>query len=219
VSVRLLRLIRFAAIIGICVLAGYYAGRFAFPPADPTTAITPQMLTESATSVTAPAAADAVTELPETLPDIRLPDLQGRIRALSEWSNGPMLINFWATWCAPCLREMPMLETVWQEHAEGSLTIIGIAVDRLAAVGPYVEQTGVTYPILVGQSDAMEAAESFGPDFAGLPYTVFAAAGGRVVGVYSGELDAERIDRILGIVADVGAGRTPLDDARSRLGE
>jgi len=216
VSVRLLRLLRFAAIIGICVLAGYYAGRFVFPPRGPA-AITPQMLTESASSVTAPTHVDAVIELPVTLPDIRLPDLQGRIHSLSEWSDGPLLINFWATWCAPCLREMPMLETVWQERRGEALTIVGIAVDRLTAVGPYVEQTGVTYPILVGQSDAMEAAESFGPDFAGLPYTVFAAPGGRVVGVYSGELNADQIDRILGIVADVAAGRTPLDDARSRL--
>lgn len=214
-SARRLRAIRFASIVGIFALAGYYAGRLTFAPTEPAAPITPQMLTESASSVTRPAT--MALERPESLPDIRLKDLQGRTRALAEWADGPLLINFWATWCAPCLREMPMLETVWQQRRQDSLTVVGIAIDRLDVVEPYVAETGVTYPILVGQSDAMEAAESFGPDFAGLPYTVFAAPGGRIVGVYSGELHADQVDRILGIVADVSAGRVPIDEARSRL--
>lgn len=217
-NVRLLRLIRLLSILGICVLAGYYAGRFVFPAADNAPTITPQMLTESAVSVM-PSGADSTARMPETLPDIRLNDLDGQSRVLAEWSDGPMVINFWATWCAPCLREMPLLEAAWQNRKSDALTIVGIAVDRLEAVQPYLEQTPVAYPILVGQSDAMEAAEAFGPDFAGLPYTVFAAAGGRVVGVHSGELHAAQLERILAILDDASAGDIPIDEARARLYE
>jgi thiol-disulfide isomerase/thioredoxin len=217
-SVRLLRLVRYASILLICTLAGYYAGLFVFAPDKPAP-ITPQMLAESATTVATPDGDDAPAAMPLTLPDIRLADLDGEMHSLREWSSGPLVINFWATWCAPCLREMPMLETVWQERRGDPLTIVGIAVDRLDAVVPYVEKTGVTYPILVGRSDAMEAAEAFGPEFAGLPYTVFVAGGGQVVGVYSGELERDRLERLLGVVADATAGRTPIDAARARWRE
>lgn len=217
-SVRLLRLVRYASILLICSLAGYYAGLFVFAPDDAAT-ITPQMLADAKTTVAAPEDDAAPGALPLTLPDIQLADLDGEAHSLHEWAEGPLVINFWATWCAPCLREMPMLETVWQERRGDSLTIVGIAVDRIDAVTPYIEKTGVTYPILVGRSDAMEAAEAFGPDFAGLPYTVFVAGGGRVIGVYSGELERDRLETLLGLVADATAGRIPIDAARARMRE
>ncbi|MFW2404891.1 MAG: TlpA family protein disulfide reductase [Gammaproteobacteria bacterium] len=203
-----LRLVRYAAVIGICILSGYYAGRLAFTDGDQTT---------PATSA-APAASNAAV-LVEHLPDFRLEDRNGEMRSLSEWSDGPLVINFWATWCAPCLREMPLLETTWNYRKPDGLTIVGIAVDRREDVDPYLEKTAVTYPILIGQSDAMQAAEAFGPDFAGLPYTVFAAAGGRVLGVYSGELEPAELDRILTIVLDASAGRLSIDAARSLLAD
>lgn len=218
-KVRLLRIVRYASLFGICILAGYYAGQYVASPDSGSTTITPQLLTESPTTVSVPDTSERTAALPEMLPDIRLEDLNGEIRSIRDWSSGPLVINFWATWCAPCLREMPMLESVWQQRGETSLTIVGIAVDRRAAVDPYIEQTGVTYPILVGQSAAMEAAEAFGPAFAGLPYTVFAAAGGRVAGVYSGELHRGELDRILAVLDEASAGAIPIAEARSRLAD
>jgi len=221
VNPRLLRLVRYISLIGFCILAGYYTGKIALSRSDRTAPesllVTPQMLSESATTVTTTGSSYAGASLPDLLPDIRLADLDGKIHALAEWADGPLLINFWATWCAPCLREMPLLESVWQAQRNEALVIIGIAVDRIEAVGPYVDKTGVTYPILVGQSDAMEAADAFGPDFAGLPYTVFAASGGRVVGTYSGELHAEQLAEILAVVADASVGRITIDAAREKL--
>jgi thiol-disulfide isomerase/thioredoxin len=217
-SVRTLRLVRYASILLICSLAGYYAGLLVFAPDDAKT-ITPQMLTGAETTVATPEDAAAPAALPLTLPDIQLADLDGETHSLREWADDPLVINFWATWCAPCLREMPMLETVWQERQGESLTIVGIAVDRIDAVTPYIEKTGVTYPILVGRSDAMEAAEAFGPDFAGLPYTIFVAGGGRVIGVYSGELERDRLEAMLGIIAEATDGSITLDAARARMRE
>jgi len=200
----LLRRVRYAAIIGICVIAGFYAGQLFWSP------------NKAPPAGQRPAASAA---MPASIPEIQLADLQGTMHSLDEWSDGPMLINFWATWCAPCLREMPLLETTWQDNKESGLTIVGVAIDRNEAIPPYVEKTGVTYPILAGQSDAMKAAEAFGPDFAGLPYSVFVAAGGHVLGVYSGELHPEYLEEVLGVLDDASSGRLTLAQARARFAE
>ena len=200
----LLRLVRYTAIIGIFVVAGFLAGQYFWSPQD-------------APPATARSAASA--PMPDVLPDIQLADLQGNIHSLREWSEGPLLINFWATWCAPCLREMPLLETVWLARQETGLAIVGVAIDRTEAVSPYVEKTGVTYPILTGQSDAMKAAEAFGPEFAGLPYSVLVASGGRVLGVYSGELHPEHLNRVLDLLDEVSAGRMSVADGRTQLAD
>lgn len=201
-TVRLLRLIRYASILGIFLLAGYYASTLVFAPAKQLPVL----------AASTPAAL-------LTLPDIRLKDMNGELRALSDWAGRPLLINFWATWCAPCLREMPMLEALSQSRPDGSLAVIGIAIDRLEEVRPYIDKTGVTYPILVGQSDAMEAAQSFGDEFAGLPFTVFATADGQILGVHSGELHPDMLDEVIGISDAVLAGTLSVADARRRLTE
>jgi len=212
VTLRLLGSIRYASILGICLLAGYYASTLVFAPdAQPPVAVA------AADTTAAPGPATPFALL--TLPDIRLKDLNGDLRALSDWSGQPRLINFWATWCAPCLREMPMLEALSQARSDGSLAIIGIAIDRLAEVRPYIDKTGVTYPILVGQSDAMEAAQSFGDQFAGLPFTVFAAADGQILGVHSGELHPDQLEEIMGITDAVAAGTLSVAEARQRLAD
>jgi thiol-disulfide isomerase/thioredoxin len=200
----LLRIARYTAIIGIFVVAGFFAGRFFWSPTDapPTTARSVETV-----------------PMPDVLPDIQLADLDGNVHSFSEWSEGPLLINFWATWCAPCLREMPLLETVWQTRGESGLTILGVAIDRNEAITPYVEKTGVTYPILAGQSDAMKAAEAFGPDFAGLPYSVFVATDGRVIGTYSGELHPEYLNRVLDLLDAVSGGRVSIAEARAQLAD
>ncbi len=198
----LLKLARYTAIIGIFVVAGFLAGQYFWSPQD-----APPATARSVASV----------PMPDALPDIQLADLQGTAHSFREWSDGPMLINFWATWCAPCLREMPLLESAWQARRETGLSIVGVAIDRTEAVSPYVEKTGVTYPILTGQSDAMKAAEAFGPEFAGLPYSVLVASGGRVIGVYSGELHPEHLNRVLDLLDDVSGGRLSVAEARAQL--
>ena len=206
-----LRIIRYASLLLICVLAGFYAGRLLLPD-QYNRAITGDDVAKSAAAATQ-TQANAVQELPE----FSLVDLLGQTHFISEWADRPLLINFWATWCAPCLREMPMLQTLHQERKEQPLQVIGIAIDRLNAVESFVNETGVTYPILVGQTEAMEAAEKFGPVFVALPFTVFTAPGGDVLYLHSGELHLEQLQEILFVTDQVTDGRMTTSEARERL--
>lgn len=110
-----------------------------------------------------------------------------------------------------------MLQTLQQERKNQDFEVIGIAIDRHDDVETFIDETGVTYPILVGQSDAMEAAEKFGPDFVALPFTVFTAPGGEILYIHSGELHLEQLREILPIVDKVTDGRMTASEARQRL--
>ncbi len=136
---------------------------------------------------------------------------------MTDWSARPLVINFWATWCAPCRREMPMLQTLHQERRDDPLTVIGVAIDRLDDVMTYVPESGVTYPILVGQSDAMDLAMLFDPQFTAMPFTVFTAPGGRVLTLFTGELHAPQLREILKISDAVAQNRLTVEQARRRL--
>ena len=204
INLKILRTIRLIAFVLIFALAGFYASVL--------------LRTEPAPASAIDSAGLQIPEPAGTLPEFTLTDVAGNPRSIDEFTGQPLLINFWATWCAPCLREMPMFETVWQERTpDRSLQIVGIAIDRTEDVGPYLEETGVTYPILIGKSDAMEAAGSFGPEFAGLPFTVFVSPDRQILLTHSGELLREQLDDILSVVDDVASGSISVPDARTRL--
>jgi hypothetical protein len=97
------------------------------------------------------------------------------------------MINFWATWCSPCRREIPLLKTLRHERAGDGLEIVGIAVDFREAVQKYAREMGIDYPVLVGEQDALEAIAAFGMDTV-FPFTVFADRQGRIVTLKIGEM-------------------------------
>ena len=141
----------------------------------------------------------------QRLAEFRLPDLDDRERSIYEWSGRPLLINFWATWCAPCRREMPLLQSVQDEQPEGGLQIIGVALDTREDARRFVAETGIRYPVLYGEHEGAVVAESFGDDFVALPFSVFVAADGRIVALKAGELHA---DELSGRIAELGAVAT-----------
>ena len=96
--------------------------------------------------------------LVDTLPEFALEDLGGEIRSIHGWEGDALVINFWATWCAPCLREIPLLKEFQDANGSAGVQVVGIAVDRLEAVQAFAEDMGFNYPVLVGQLAAMEAA-------------------------------------------------------------
>ncbi|MDG1462017.1 MAG: TlpA disulfide reductase family protein, partial [Gammaproteobacteria bacterium] len=108
---------------------------------------------------------------PRQLPEFTLPDLYDEPHQISEWYGRPLIINFWATWCAPCRREMPLLQIAHEVATATDPIIIGVAVDRLDDVRSYIAESGYTYEMLIGQQDALDITELFGFDFLGLPFT------------------------------------------------
>jgi thiol-disulfide isomerase/thioredoxin len=101
-----------------------------------------------------------------------LPDLSGRIRHLSEWRGQVVLCNFWATWCAPCRKEIPMLISLRDEFASVGFEVVGIAVDNAAKVREFARKYRVSYPILVAEATGIDLMKTLGNTVGGLPFTV-----------------------------------------------
>lgn len=136
---------------------------------------------------------------------------------LSEWSGEARLVNFWATWCAPCRREIPLLKQLQSDKQEKNLQVIGIAVDFMDDVLAYAEQAQFNYPILVGQEEAMDAAATSGVEFIGLPFTLIVSADGTLVSTHMGEIQQTHVDRIVAVMQDLESGVLDLDGARQAL--
>jgi thiol-disulfide isomerase/thioredoxin len=151
---------------------------------------------------------------PLTLPDsVVLPDHSGKMHRLAEYRGHPLVLNFWATWCEPCRREIPLLQALHLERG-ASVQIVGVAVDFEKDVLPYAQAQGVTYPLLMGERDGLAAVKAFQMDTV-FPFTVFADSRGEIVAVKVGELHADEARLILGDVTAVDTAKLSLADART----
>jgi thiol-disulfide isomerase/thioredoxin len=155
--------------------------------------------------------------LSDQLPDFTLAQLGGAEANLHSWLGRPLVINFWATWCAPCLREIPLLVAFQSQQQPDGIQIIGVAVDRTDAVEKFATSMDFNYPNLMGESDAMEAAATFGAEFFALPFTVFADASGRILAVNTGEIHQGDLDNFAAVIADLNLEQTSVSQARARL--
>jgi len=154
--------------------------------------------------------------IPMVLPDLALADLSGRTHRLADWSGHPVIVNFWATWCEPCRREIPLLIRLRHERAAAGLAVVGIAVDFRAAVVKYAHNAGIDYPVLIGEDEGLDAVHAFGMELV-FPFSVFADQRGRVVAVKLGELHQDEADFILDRVQDIDSGALSLAAARQQI--
>lgn len=128
-----------------------------------------------------------VTELRagHATPPLRLPTLGGGVTALSDHRDKLVVVNFWATWCQPCLIEMPTLEALWQEYRARGLVVLGVSVDRDAPrplLDPYVGRLGLSFPVLLDAD--LKASQAW--RVTGLPATFVVRPGGEAVGMAFG---------------------------------
>ena len=144
----------------------------------------------------------------EAVPDFVLEDISGARVRYADLRGGPVVLNFWATWCAPCRREMPLLETAHRTYGPRGLAIVGVTVDEPAeTVRQFADSTGVTYPLWVDAAEAREGVDRAAEVHArlggvGFPMTLFVGRDGIVRSRHIGELSGAYLKRqIDGILA------------------
>jgi thiol-disulfide isomerase/thioredoxin len=157
------------------------------------------------------------TTLPEQLPDFVLNDVMGEPRSIREWAGKPLLINFWATWCAPCRREMPLLQAL--HSSQNQLQVLGIAIDRQSDVQSYLAEAGISYPSLVGEADAIAVSDLFGLNGLGLPFSVLVGSQGEILTVFIGEIDAGQLETMAAISLAFNKQQITLEAAQETLNE
>ena len=133
-------------------------------------------------------------------PDFSLVDLNGKVRNVSEWDNKILVVNFWATWCPPCIREIPLFVEIQKDYAAIGLQVIGIAVDEHEAIQKFVEENYINYPILEG-SDVINISKSFGNRLGALPFTAVVDRSGNIVVRHVGDLSLREVkEKILSLL-------------------
>ncbi len=128
-----------------------------------------------------------------TLFALSLPDLADKPQALAQWRGKPLLLNFWATWCAPCVQEMPELSLLQAEIGEPALRIVGIGIDSASNMREFAKKLSLTYPLLIGGMGGSELSRQFGNQAGGLPFTVLISADGSIRKTYLGRLKIDEV--------------------------
>ena len=131
--------------------------------------------------------------------DFSLVNLKGEAVSIDEFRGKKTLINFWATWCRPCRKEMPMLNGVFLSQDPSDFSVVGIAIDKPEKVTQFVAELGIDFPIMVGQSEAYDVMKALGNEALTLPYTILIDEEGEVVWSKNTELKHSDMDEVLGI--------------------
>ncbi|QJW85074.1 TlpA family protein disulfide reductase [Ramlibacter terrae] len=120
---------------------------------------------------------DAAVERLWTL-DFQTP--QGSTLSMASLKGRPLLVNFWATWCPPCVEEMPMLDAFFRQRSANGWQVVGLAIDQPSAVRTFLQRTPVTFPIGLAGLDGTALGKGLGNQTGGLPFTVVLDPKGQV---------------------------------------
>ena len=194
------------ALLSLMAGALFMAGRIAAVKTEPVAQGAPRVETLEAPALEA-----------NSHPSFELMGLDGEMHDFDEFDGRHRLLNFWATWCAPCRREIPLLKEFQAEQGDDGILVIGIAVDVMEDVEQYAEAAEFNYPILVGEMDAMAVAEQSGLQFHAMPFTMIVTADGEFLNAHFGELHRPDLDKISSVLARLDAGEIDTDTARNAL--
>lgn len=126
-----------------------------------------------------------------------LDDLDGQpLDILDLHNQEPLIINFWATWCAPCRKEMPLLNNYYLTRNSDQANVLGIAIDDIDQVNSFIAELGINFPVLVGQSEAYELMQTLGNTILTLPYTIVVNSEGLIIWSKSTEIKREDLEQI-----------------------
>lgn len=173
-------LIRYG-LMGIAIVAAFLAGNYVM-----------KLYQEST-----PAAKEAKAMESQYRPGFELVDLDGVKRNMDEWNGQVIVVNFWATWCPPCRKEMPAFIELQETYAAQGLQFVGIALDETSKVQDFVDSLGVDYPILVGGNDAIKVSDAYGNRLGALPYTAVVDREGIIVKTFRGEVSKSSVEKLI----------------------
>jgi thiol-disulfide isomerase/thioredoxin len=175
--------IRRSLIISAVAIAGIIGGGIYLYPPETTL---PASARESSKSVSAEAVFQA-----------EFTDLTGKTQPLAQWQGKVLIVNFWATWCPPCLAEIPVFIQLQKEYGAQGVQFVGIAIDQKSKVQSYADEAGMNYPVLQGDLDGIDLARRTGNAQGGLPYTVIIDRSGNIVTTQLGKLSHEKLEGII----------------------
>jgi peroxiredoxin len=130
---------------------------------------------------------------------LSLPDSNSQMQNMAQWKGKHLVVNFWATWCGPCVEEMPELSSLQTEIAQKNAQILGIGIDSPAAIREFSSKYKISYPLYVAGMGGSELSRQFGNQAGGLPFTVLIAPDGQVKKTYLGRLNLQELRRDLAI--------------------
>ena len=130
-------------------------------------------------------------------PDFSLMDVSGQSRSVSEWQGKVLVINFWATWCPPCLEEIPHFINLQDKYGDQGLQFLGIALEGVDEVTSFANKLGINYPLLVGEQEVIKLAGKFGNRIGGLPYTVIIDRSGTINFIKVGPLSVSEAEQVI----------------------
>jgi thiol-disulfide isomerase/thioredoxin len=129
--------------------------------------------------------------------ELDFPDSKGQQQPLSQWRGRVLVLNFWASWCAPCREEIPDFVALRAQYQPKGVEFVGIAIDNPDNVTQFLQQLPVNYPILIGESAAHSLARQLGNPSGALPYTIVIDRSGRIVLKHLGRLPRATLENTL----------------------
>ncbi len=126
-----------------------------------------------------------------------LSDLGGKSQAMSQWRGKVLVVNFWATWCAPCREEIPALISTQHKYAPNVVQFIGIGIDNVSKMRDFAEEMRIDYVLLIGGAETLDVTKDLGNRAGVLPYTVVLDRTGKVVYAHAGAMTEALLGRVL----------------------
>jgi len=123
----------------------------------------------------------------------QMEDSTGKMHTLGEYQGQTLIVNFWATWCAPCVEEMPELTELQTELAGKNIQILGIGIDSPSNIREFAAKYKITYPLYIAGLTGSELSRQFGNQAGGLPFTVIIGPKGDVRKTYLGRLKMDQL--------------------------
>lgn len=125
---------------------------------------------------------------------LNLPDLENKPQSLNQWRGKVLVVNFWATWCAPCREEIPIFVKLQEKYRTQGLQFIGISIDQADKTSEFSRNFGINYPSLIGTFDTIDISRQAGNKAQALPYTVILDRKGKIVATELGGLTQEKLE-------------------------